>query len=122
MVVVIVMPVVVVVIAVVFAVPVPFMDLPALLVVVVVGMAPVGAGVGWPLPCAGDPDIVAAAPTPVAIDPRVAPGRHGRPDLIADRRRWGTDIDLDLAECRNCESRCCEDAECPGCFQEGLRF
>jgi hypothetical protein len=102
MVVVPVVVVIVVVIAMVFAVPVAFMNLPTLLVVVVVGMAPVGAGVGWPLPDAGDPDIVAAARAPVPIDPGVAFSWHGRPCVIADWWRWGADIDLDLAECRNC--------------------
>ena len=105
MVVVIAVPVVVmivVVVAMVFAVPVALMNLPTLPVVVVVGMAPVGAGVGWPLPSAGDPDIVAAARAPVPIDPGEAFSRHDRSYLIADWWRWGADIDLDLAECRNC--------------------
>ena len=101
MVVTIVMPMVVMII-VVFAVPVALMSLPALPVVVVVGMAPVGAGVGWPLPSAGDPDIVTAARAPVPIDPGVAFSRHDRSYFIADWWRWGADIDLDLAECRNC--------------------
>jgi hypothetical protein len=95
-----------VVIAVVFAIPVPFMNLPTFVVVIVVGVGPVGAGVGWALPSAGDPDIVAAARTPVPVDPGEAFLRHGRLDFIADWRRRGTDIDLDLAECRNCRSRC----------------
>jgi hypothetical protein len=109
MVVVIVMPVVVMVvmvIAVVFAVPVPFMYLPALLVVVVVRMAPVGAGVGWPLPSAWDPDVAVATRPPIAINPGVAFPRHGRSDLITHWWRWGADIDLDLAECRYCQGRC----------------
>lgn len=93
--------VVILVVVMVFAVPVAFVHLPALLVVVVVGMAPVGAGVGWPLPDAGDPDVVVAASSPVAIDPDEALFRYGRPDLIADCR-WRPDVDLDLAECRDC--------------------
>jgi len=97
---------IVVMIAMVFAVPVALMYSPALLVVVVVRMAPVGARVGWPLPSAGDPDIVAAARAPVPIDPGVAFSGHERPDLISHRRRRGADIDLDLAECRNCQGRC----------------
>ena len=107
MVVVIAMPMVVmivVVIAVVFAVPVPFANLPTFAVVVVVGVGPVGAWVGWPLPCAGYPDIVPAANSPVAVDPDEAFFRHGRRDFIADWRRRA-DIDLDLAECRYCQSR-----------------
>jgi hypothetical protein len=93
---------IIVVIAMVFAVPVAFMNSPTFAVVVVVGMAPVGAGVGWPLPTAGNPDVAATARAPVPIDPGVAFFRHGRSDFIADRRRRGADIDLDLAECRNC--------------------
>jgi hypothetical protein len=93
---------IVVVIAVIFAVPMAFMNLPALLIVVVVGMAPVGAGIGWPLPDAGYPDIATATRAPVPIDPGVAFSRHGRPGLVADWRRWRADINLNLAECRNC--------------------
>ena len=96
----------VVVIPVVFMIPMAFVHLPAALVVVVVGVAPVGAGVGWPLPSAGDPDIVAAARAPVPIDPGEAFSRHERSHLIADWWRRGADIDLDLAECRNRQSRC----------------
>jgi hypothetical protein len=109
MVVVIVMSVIVmiiVVIAMVFAVPMTFMNLPALLVVVVVRMAPVCAGVGRTLPDAGDPDITAAPRAPVPIDPGIAFSGHGRSHLIADWWRWGSDIDLDLTECRNCQGRC----------------
>ena len=97
---------IVVVITMVFAIPVAFMDLPALLVVVVVGMAPVGAGVGWPLPSARNPDIAVAARAPVPIHPGVAFSGHGRSYLIADWWRWGADIDLNLTECRNCQDRC----------------
>ena len=100
--------VIVVVIAMVFAAPVALMSLPALPVVVVVGMIPVGAGVGWLLPCAGYPDIVPAANSPVAVDPDEAFCRHGRRDFIADWWR-GAYIDLDLAECRYCQSRCGDD-------------
>jgi hypothetical protein len=102
--VVIVMPIVVV-IAMVFVVPMAFVDLPALLVVVVVGMGPVGAGVGWPLPDTGNPDVATAVNSPVAVDPGVALCRHGRSYLIS-HRWWRAEIDLDLAECRRCEGRC----------------
>jgi hypothetical protein len=95
---------IVVVVAMVLAVPVAFVHLPALLVVVVVRMAPVGAGVRWPLPNAWDPDIMIAANSPVAIDPSVAFSGQGRPDFIPDGWRRGADIDLDLAECRDCQS------------------
>jgi hypothetical protein len=94
---VIVMIVVVVAIAMVFVVPMPFMNLPASLVVVVVGMAPVGAGIRWPLPCAGDPYVAGAVRVPIAIDPDESLLRHWRPDLIPYRRRWSSDINLNLA-------------------------
>ncbi len=100
---------IVVVVAMVLAIPVAFVHLPALLVVVVVRMAPVGAGVRRPLPNAWNPDIMIAANSPVAIDPSVAFSGQGRPDFIADGWRWGADIDLDLAECRDCQSRSCDD-------------
>jgi hypothetical protein len=103
-VVVIVMPTVVmiaVVIAVVFAVPVAFMYLPASLVVVVVGVAPVSAGVGWSLPAAGDPGVAVATLAPIAINPGVTLSWHGRADLISHRWRRA-EIDLDLTECRGC--------------------
>jgi hypothetical protein len=109
MVVVIVMPVIVmivVVVAMVFVVPVSFVNLPTLLVVVVVGVGPVGAGVGWPLPSAGYPDVATTTRAPVPIGPGVAFSGHGRSHLIADCWRWGTDIDLNLTERRNCQDRC----------------
>jgi hypothetical protein len=93
---------VVVVIAVVFAVPVAFMNLPALLVVVVVRMGPVGARVGRLLPTTRDPYVASPAISPIAVDPRVAFCGHGRSYLIADGRRRRADIDLNLAKCRCC--------------------
>ena len=90
---------IIVVIAMVFAVPVPFMNLPTFAVVVVVGVGPVGAGVGWALPSAGDPDVVTAARAPVAVDPGVTFCWQGRHYFIANRWRWGADIDLNLTEC-----------------------
>jgi hypothetical protein len=92
---------VVVVISVVFVIPVTIMHLPASLVVVVVGVAPVSAGVRWPLPDAGDPDVAIATLPPIAINPCVAFSWHGWPYLISHRRR-GAEIDLDLTECRGC--------------------
>jgi hypothetical protein len=49
----------VVVVAVVFVVPVAFVEMPAVVVAVVVGVAPVGAGVGRTLPDTGNPDVAA---------------------------------------------------------------
>jgi hypothetical protein len=102
-VIVVVVVVLVVMVAVVFVIPVAFVHLPALLVVVVVGMGPIGTGIGRPLPDSGNPDVAAFALAPVAIDPRVAFSWHGGPHFIADRWRRGADINLNLAECRDCQ-------------------
>jgi hypothetical protein len=93
---------VVVVIAMVFVIPMTFMHLPATVIMVVVRMAPVGSRVGRPLPTPGDPDIPPAAWSPVAIHPGVAFSRHRRPYLIANGWRRRADVNLYLAECRNC--------------------
>jgi hypothetical protein len=68
-VVVVVVMAVVVMVAMIFVIPVAFVHLPSLPVVVVVGMGPIGAGVRWPLPDAGDPDVAVAVHSPIAIDP-----------------------------------------------------
>jgi hypothetical protein len=99
---------VVMVIAVVLVVPVPFMDLPSLLVMVVVRMGPVGTSVGRPLPDAGNPDVASAAISPVTADPGVAFSGHRRPCLIAQRRGCGADINMNLAKCRDGQGRCGE--------------
>ena len=91
----------VVMVAMVFVVPVAFVHLPALLVVVVVGVAPVSAGVRWPLPDAGDPDVAVATLPPVAINPGVTLPWHGRAYLVSHRRRRAK-VDLDLTECWGC--------------------
>lgn len=92
----------IVVIAVVFVVPVSFMHLPALLVVVVVWMAPVGSRIGRPLPNPRDPDIPTAAISPVAINPDEAFSWNRWPYLIVQGWRCGADVDADLTECGNC--------------------
>jgi hypothetical protein len=91
-----------VVIAMVFAIPMAFMHLPATLIMVVVWMAPVGSRVGRPLPAPRDPDIPPVAWSPVAIHPGVAISRHSRSYLITNGWRRRADVDLNLAECRNC--------------------
>ena len=102
--------VMVMVIAMVFVVPVSFMNLPASLVVVVVGVAPVGAGIGRALPDSRDPDIAATAGSPIAVNPGVALSWHDRPYLVSHRWRCA-EIDLDLAECRGCQGGCGDDTE-----------
>jgi len=89
-------PAVIVVIVVVFVVPVAFVHLPALLVVVVVRVAPVGPGIGWVNPDARHPDVAASTIAPVAFRPDIAFARHGGTHFIAQRRRCATDIDMNL--------------------------
>jgi hypothetical protein len=93
---------VVVVIAMIFVVPMAFMHLPATLIVVVVRMAPISSWIGRPLPNSRDPDIPSATSSPVAINPGIAIARKRRPHFIANGWRRRTDVDLDLAERRNC--------------------
>jgi hypothetical protein len=88
----------VMVIVVIFVVPVTFVHLPALLVVVVVGMVPVGASVGWLLPDAAMPDVAASVVSPVAIGPHEAYAGCGWADFIAQGRWGATDVDVDLGE------------------------
>jgi hypothetical protein len=109
MIAVVVIAMVVVVVSMVFAVPMAFVHLPATVKMVVVRMAPVGSRVGWPLPTAGDPDIAAAAWSPVAIHPGVAFSGHSGPYLITNGGRRRADVNLYLAERWNCQGRCCED-------------
>jgi hypothetical protein len=93
---------VVVVIAMVFVIPMAFMHLPATVIMVVVRMTPVSSRVGRPLPDARDPDVAAAAISPVTVDPNETIAWERRPHLIANGGRRRADVDLYLAECRNC--------------------
>ena len=68
-------------------VPVALMHLPAIVVMVVVRMAPVSTGIRRPLPHSRNPDIPPMVWSPVPINPNVARTRHRRPCLIADRWR-----------------------------------
>jgi len=89
---------VVAMVAVVFVVPVAFVHLPAAVVVVVVGVAPVGPGVGRTLPDAGTPNIATAVVSPVTFGPDVAFAGHGGADFIAEGWRGAADVDVDLGE------------------------
>ena len=86
---------VVVVGVVVLVVPVAFVHLPALLVVVVVGMAPGGSPVRRTLPDAAVPDVAASIVTPVAFGPDKAHARRGSPDFVAERWRRTANVDVD---------------------------
>lgn len=79
-------PVVVVVVAVIFAIPMAFVEVPSVFIVIVVGMAPVGALIGRALPDSGHPDVSTAVDAPVAILPDVAVAGDGRAALITEGR------------------------------------
>ena len=94
----------IVVIAVVFMIPVAFVQTPAFLVVVVVRMGPVGAGIGWAIPAAGNPDVTALVDSPVAVDPGITFAGDRRAYFITQWGRCSADVDADLPEYRSCES------------------
>ena len=96
MVVMVIVVVVVVVIAMILMVPVSFVQPPSLLVVVIVRIAPVGAGIRRPLPTSGNPYVLSVSCTPIAVDPGESfAGRRGT-SLIAQRWRGSANIDADL--------------------------
>jgi hypothetical protein len=106
MVVVTIVVMVVMVIAMIVAVPVSFVEAPSFLVMVIVWMAPVGAGVRRPVPTSGNPDVLSVSCTPIAVDPSVAfAGGRGTP-LIAHWGRCSADIDADLCKSRHREHGC----------------
>src|SRR5580692_132855 len=79
-------------------VPMTFMHLPALLVVVVMGMAPIGASVRRAHPDTGHPYIAASTVAPVAFGPDISLAGHGGTNLVAQRRRRAPDVDMDLCD------------------------
>ena len=91
--------VMVVVMPVILVVPVSLMHRPSAVIVIVVGMAPVGARVWRPVPAACDPAVVIVHNAPVTLDPNKALSRHWGADLIANQWRWSSDINLDLTPC-----------------------
>jgi hypothetical protein len=74
--------IVIMMVAVVFVIPMAFVHLPALLIVVVVGVAPVSAWVGWPFPASAYPCITAVVGSPVAIDPLISFAGDWWPGLV----------------------------------------
>ena len=101
----IVMMIVVMVVAVVLMIPVTLLHLPAVAVVVIVGMSPIGTRIRRTIPATGNPYIAISAPVPVAIDPGISFAWHGRTSLVPHGWWWGPDINSNLSKCRNC--KCC---------------
>src|ERR1700676_1285978 len=98
---VVIMGIPVVVVTVVFMVPVAFMDCPALLVVVVVGMAPVRSLIGRPLPRSTSPLVPRAGPGPRSLGPNIARAWHWSLHLIPQRWWRTADIDAHLSKGRS---------------------
>ena len=103
MVVMVIVVMVVVVIAMIIMVPVSFVEAPSLLVVVIVRMAPIGAGVRRPVPTSGNPYVLALSGAPITVDPSVAFAGWRGTSLIAHWWRISADINANLRKSRHCE-------------------
>jgi len=101
----------VVVVAVIFMIPMALVVGPSTVIVVVVGVGPIGAGIGRSAPHSGGPHISASVPVPISIDPRVTRPWHRRPHLVTKRWRLMPNVDTNLGEgwSGNC---CSEDETC----------
>ena len=96
---------IVVVITMILAVPVAFMQVPAVLVVVVVRMATIRTSVRRAIPASGNPYISASVIAPVTVDPGIAFARHRRTTLITQGwRRLAADDDANLCGRRSSET------------------
>src|SRR5258708_37792018 len=81
--------------------PMTFMQPPALLFMVIVRMAPVGALKRRLGPMTRDPRVVAALRCPVSLGPYVAGARRIRLPFIAGGRRARPNIDFNLRRSRD---------------------
>ena len=96
MVVMVIVVMVVMVIAMIVTVPVSFVEAPSFLVMVIVRMAPIGAGVRRPVPTSWNPYIPSVSCAPIAVDPSVSFAGGRGTSLIAHWWRISADIDADL--------------------------
>jgi hypothetical protein len=72
-----------VVLVVIFVVPMAFMQLPALALVVIVRMVPIGTFVRRSVPTPRHPSVVMPVGSPIALDPGIAGARFRSPFFIA---------------------------------------
>jgi hypothetical protein len=79
-------------VVVVFVVPVSLVELPALLVVVIVGMIPVGSFVGRTVPASLNPAIVVTIGGPISLNPGVAGAGHWSAGLDSQGRWRRSDV------------------------------
>ena len=85
--------------------PVAFVLVPAVGIVVPMGMDIVGAGIGRLLPVSRVPAITAVIGIVVAFRPDIARTRDRRPSFIAQRRRRVADGDAKAHLCRSRSSQ-----------------
>ena len=83
---------------VIFMVPVALVQLPALLIVVIVRVIPVGSGVGRLNPVPTHPGVVTPARSPVAFHPGVPRARSVAAPFVTKSRWWASDIKGNLRE------------------------
>jgi hypothetical protein len=88
---------VVMVVTMVLMIPVAFMHPPALLIVIVVWMAPVSSPIRRPLPNTRPPDVSAVHIAPVSFRPHIALAWHCRTDFVAERRRSAANVNSNLS-------------------------
>ena len=83
-------------VVVVFVVPVSFVELPALLVVIIVRMIPVGSFVRRMVPASRNPAIMAAIGSPISLNPGVSGAGHWSAGLDAQGWWRRSDVDRNL--------------------------
>src|ERR1700687_3131307 len=86
-------------------IPVPFMHLPALTIVIIVRMVPIGPFIGRTIPAPCYPPIVMSMRGPVPFNPGVAWTRFW-PTLLVPVGRWcASNVHANLSRSRDGESR-----------------
>jgi hypothetical protein len=83
-------------VVVIFMIPVAFVQLPSLLIVVVVGMIPIGTRIGRLLPASRNPPVMVTIGGPVAFNPGVAWAGRIASAFVAYRRGCAADIQRNL--------------------------
>lgn len=102
-----------------FAVPMALVIMPAIVVAIVVRVAPVAACVRWSIPTARYPIIASVSHTPISIHPGITFARGRRSALITHRWRSAANDDSDL-----CRSRCgdCGESRSRKCCSKELQL
>jgi hypothetical protein len=86
-------------------VPMTFMQLPALLKVVIVRVVPVSSLVGRLVPPSGNPPVAMPVGLPIAVNPGIAGAGSVPTSFVAEGRRRASDVQGNLREAGDGESR-----------------